>query len=367
MTEQRSVLALGAFSHVERNRIATIGHEAAFEVHFEKDPHQATGWLDEHDDTQALLLDGESMQAELFAIERRAESRHATLPLLSLTKAVTDLCFVEAFSWGADDVVARHEGSPLRSRLRHLPKEPMSLPESARGSVLVAEPDRSRRILIGRVLRNAGYSVTFAAERADLINYAATKPLDVIVASTALAEAPRELVESARASGSQALFVVTCPPRDLKRHKVSLDDLGGVTTTDAFAPAENVLFVANELGRPRGIDQRASARVLYGTSVAFRSVGRDADDYGFSYNVSEGGMYVRTLAPPDDELVWLELCPPRGDRRVRLVGKIAWRRALANSQYATVPPGFGIEIVDGARMDIATWRTGCQAFQSVVD
>lgn len=243
----------------------------------------------------------------------------------------------------------------------------MGLPEEARGAVLVAEADRNRRILIGRVLRNAGYAVTFAAEREDLFNYAASKPLDVIVASTALVDAPRELVETARAAGSQALFVVTCPPRDLKKCKATLEDLGGVTTTDAFAPAENVLFASNELGRPRGIDQRASPRILYGTSVAFRGVGRDTDDHGFTYNVSEGGLYVRTLAPPDDELVWLELCPPRSDRRVRLVGRVAWRRSLANGQYATVPPGFGIEIVDGARMDIEAWRAGCHAFQSVVE
>jgi DNA-binding response OmpR family regulator len=366
MSEQRQLLALGAFSHVDRNRMATIGLESAFDVHFADDPHDATGWLDRHE-TQALLLDGESMEAEQFAIERRAESRHATLPLLSLTKAVTDLCFVEAFSWGADDVVAHLDGGPLRSRLRHLPKEPLVLPESNRGSVLVAETDRSRRILIGRVLRNAGYNVTFAVEEGDLVNYARSKPLDVIVASTALTSAPNTLIEDARAAGSQALFVVTCPPRELKKYNNMLEQLGGVTTTDAYAPAENVLFVSNELGRPRGIDHRASPRILYGTTVAFRGVGREVDDFGFTYNISEGGMFVRTLAPPDDDLVWLELSPPRGDRRVRLVGKVAWRRGLAQGQYATVPPGFGIEIVDGARMDIAAWGAGYRAFHSVVD
>ena len=61
---------------------------------------------------------------------------------------------------------------------------------------------------------------------------------------------------------------------------------------------------------------RGTARVLYGTAVAFRPMGRDTDDFGFTYNVSAGGLYVRTLAPPDEQLVWLELCPPRGERRV---------------------------------------------------
>jgi len=366
MTEHRQLLALGSFSNLERNRVSAIGQESAFDVHFESDPRDASSWLDNHD-TQALLLDGESIEAEHFAIERRAELKHATLPLLSLSKSINDLCFIEAFSWGVDDVVTRNEADPLRARLRHLPKGPVSIFEVSRGSVLVAEADRARRLLVGRVLRNAGYDVTFAVESTDLTDFAQSKKFQVIVASTALSDSPRELVEGLRAKGYQSLFVLTCPPREIKKYKAALDGFDGATTTDAFAPAENVLFVSNELGRPRGTDLRASARVLYGTAVGFRGMGRDTDDYGFTYNVSEGGLYVRTLAPPDEELVWLELCPPRADRRVRLVGKVAWRRGLTKGQYATVPPGFGVEIVDGARMDIECWREGCRAYERLVD
>jgi DNA-binding response OmpR family regulator len=366
MTELRQLLALGTFGNAERNRISAIGQESAFEIHFESDPHEASHWLDTHH-PQAMLLDGESTDAEAFAIERRAESEHATLPLLSLTKAVTDLCFIEAFSWGADDVLNRHDSAPLRSRLRHLPKEPASLPKGTRGTVLVAESDRSRRILIGRVLRNAGYQITFAVSAEDLIQFVQNGTHDVIVASSSLTESARELVEGMRQNGRSTLFLLTTPPREIKKYKSVFDGMSGVTTTDAFAPAENVLFVSNELGRPRGVDLRASARVLYGTTVAFRPMGRDSDDYGFTYNVSEGGLYVRTLAPPDEPLVWLELCPPRGERRVRLVGRIAWRRGLTKGEYATVPPGFGVEIVDGATMDIAAWREGCRAFETQME
>jgi DNA-binding response OmpR family regulator len=365
MTEQRKLLALGDFSHSERTRIAAVGNEAAFETHFESDPREASDYIDHHG-VQALLLDGESTEGQAFAIERRAESEHATLPLLSLAQEVTDLRFVEAFSWGVDDIVGRDDADPLRSRLRHLPKERVKLPESNRGTVLVAESDRTRRILIGRVLRNAGYTVTFAVEEKDLLHFAKELELNVVVASTSFLEGPREFAEHLRQKSQSTLLVLTCPPRELKRHMAALDGLSGVTTTDAFAPAENVLFAANELGRPRGTDHRASARILYGTKTAFRGVGRDADDYGFTYNVSTGGLYVRTLAPPDDELVWLELCPPRGERRVRLVGKVAWRRGLSKGEYATVPPGFGVEIIDGAKMDIEAWQEGCRALESLL-
>ena len=57
-----------------------------------------------------------------------------------------------------------------------------------------------------------------------------------------------------------------------------LRDLANATVTDSFAPPENIVFLANELGRGKGNDQRASRRLLYGTMVAFRCAGRDEDD-----------------------------------------------------------------------------------------
>jgi hypothetical protein len=55
-------------------------------------------------------------------------------------------------------------------------------------------------------------------------------------------------------------------------------------------------------------------------------------------------------------MVWLELCPPRSNARVRLVGRIAWRRGFGPNQRATVPPGFGAAIVDTARADMEAWK-----------
>jgi CheY-like chemotaxis protein len=351
---------MGSFGNAERSEIAATAQESAFTVHFESEPHDAVRWL-EQAEAQAILLDGESATSERFAIDRRAESRSATIPMLFLVETATDLRFAGALAGGADDVVERRNWDYLRSRLRHLPKEPMALAECTRGSALVGESDHARRVLSGRVLRNAGYSVSFAVEGEDLFRNVRAGALSVVVANPSLAST-RDLVLAAREVGNEALFIFTCPPREIRKYCESLADLSGVTITDAFAPAENVLFVANELGRPRGVDQRASPRILYGTAVAFRGVGRNVDDYGYTYNVSENGMYVRTLAPPDENLVWIELTPPRCDRRVRLVGRVAWRRGLAQGQFATVPPGFGMQIVDGAQMDLDAWREGYRAF-----
>jgi hypothetical protein len=139
-----------------------------------------------------------------------------------------------------------------------------------------------------------------------------------------------------------------------------------VAITDSFAPPENILFAANELGRS-GVEGRASPRVLYGTMVAFRLAGRDEDELGFTYNVSADGMYVRTLAAPSrgDDL-WIELRPPRTDRRVRLEATVAWRRGFGPIESATVPPGFGAQITDATKGDLSRFLAGYEAFRDDV-
>jgi DNA-binding response OmpR family regulator len=335
------------------------------DVHLEADPSAAAAWLDARS-AVAMLIDGNMSGGEAFAVGRRAEAKHATLPVLTWNHGVNDLSFAEAFSWGADDVVNRDDPHALISRLRHLPKEPCVMAASNRGVALVADSDRNRRIVVGRVLRNAGYTVMFAVSGDEIERFVKECPVELVVTNSGLHPSPLDAVQKARQLGSRALFIVNCPPRDLKRARKAFAGVERATPTDGFAPAENVLFVSNELGRGLGVDKRTSARLLFGTTVTFRGAGRDSDDWGYSYNISENGIYVRTLAPPDDEFVWLELCPPRSERRVRLVGKVAWRRGLGKGEYATVPPGFGIQIVDGAKMDLEVWLDRYRAFAEML-
>ena len=130
---------------------------------------------------------------------------------------------------------------------------------------------------------------------------------------------------------------------------------------DSFEPPENALFMANELAASTATDNRSTARLLYGTAVSFRAAGQEGDDdVAFTYNVSVGGLFARTLAPlAPRERVWLELWAPRSSRRVRLAGTVAWRRPFGPNESATVPAGFGIRITDGLDGDLDLWRDGC--------
>jgi DNA-binding response OmpR family regulator len=360
--EARALLALGHFRREERAALAEAAHQAAFELHAVDSGEEASAWLSNNDAHAALL---ESDQSEALAVEARSSARHVRLPMLALSRSVSDLAFNDAFSWGADDVLPLGEIRSLLTRLRNLPREQAEPTKVARGSVLIAEADRTRRTVVARVLRNAGYDVTFAVTSEDAAQFSERADLTLAVINSELLPEARAVVERAREAGSKANFILCCAPRELRTMREAFGELEGVSAVDGYAAPENVLFAANEL-RAGAVNNRKTPRLLYGTTVAFRGAGRDKDELGFSYNVSAGGIYVRTLAPPDDDETWLELRPPRTDRLVRLVAKVAWRRRFNYNENATVPPGFGAQIVDGARADLDAWTDGCATMATLL-
>jgi len=350
--ETREMLAFGHFGREQRMALSVAAEQAAFTLHAADSPEEAGRWLESHE-AMAMLLDTEA--SESLAVQTRSSAKHARLPIIALSPEVGDLYFSDAFSWGADDVLPLSSTRPLLTRLRTLPREAGALPASTRGTALIAESDKTRRTVVGRVLRNAGYSVMFAVTKEDAASFAQQQEIALAVLNADLADDYATTIELSRSAGSKANFIICANPRELKSVRAALEGTVGVGVIDAFAPPENVLFASNDL-KGGAVNNRRSPRILYGTTVAFRGAGREKDDYGFTYNISEGGLYVRTLAPPEDDEVWIEMAPPRSERRVRLVGKVAWRRRFNHNENATVPPGFGLSIVDGAKADLQTWN-----------
>jgi len=365
MLADRPALALGQFNADDEARLTSAAQASAFVLHTCHDANEATRWLAENQ-PHAMLVDTASIEPETIAMRARAEARHAQVPVLAMSHELSDLGFATAFAWGADDLVLSTNEQALVGRLRRLPREAPVSPVASRGVALVAENDPVRRLLLGRVLRNAGYEITFAVTPEDTCAFATNPELQVVVSNSELCGEPAAFVASAREAGSLAVCVIHTPPKNLKALHLALADLTGVAAADGFAPPENVLFISNELKNGHRFNQRGSARILYGTTVAFRGAGRHADDFGYSYNISSGGLYVRTLFPPEDDTVWIELSPPRTERRVRLEGQVAWRRLLGPQQQATVPPGFGLRITDATKADLLAWQEGYETIREAL-
>lgn len=344
------VLVFGTPPPHALNAIALGAVRAGTTAVVEASARQAAAWL-EQNRPLAVVVDGATAGAKQACQMVRAEPMLANVPIISVVETCSDEAFADVFAWGGDDVAVRGSVGSIADRLSAIP-EAGEVPYSrGHGIAVVADPDPSRRLLTGRVLRNAGYSVTFAGDSEETIAEAAREGVVLVVSSAALEnEAGPALAARAREAGSKAAWLVGMILKEAPRIRplMARERAHGVATYDASGPSENVLFVANELLRAAHVgDARASARLLFGTSVRFRLGGGDEDEIGYTYNVSAGGLYVRTLVPlARGSEAWIELRPPGGDRRVRLEGQVAWSRRFGPNDIATVPPGFGFQIAD---------------------
>jgi hypothetical protein len=290
----------------------------------------------------------------------RGNVRYAATPLLGITDERTDVAFSTFYDRGGDDILSGRSLRALVGRLRPLIEQGRA-PAQARtpGFVVVATSDLRWRNVVVRTLSNVGIETRIVGNGPDAVQAASRTALFVVASDDLLPEGAATALAQARERGSSVPWLIAAPHRRASALRALLSAHTKAIVIDVFAPPDNLLFTANELRRPPLDDQRASVRVLFGTNVAFRIAGGPADDVGFTYNVSSGGVFVRTLAPLDaGHEVWLELSPPTAERMTRIVGRVAWRRSFGPNETATVPPGFGIQLTGGLPDDLERWEAG---------
>jgi len=267
------------------------------------------------------------------------------VPLIVMSDQISDRVMLEKHALGADDVVAMHELGGLTRRLAALSTfDPTARTALFQGSCLLAHPDQYRRQVFGRVLRQAGFDVSFAASGDEALGVAERSPPKVLVVSDTLPPGggrralsrlsedwvgpmPAVLLTTGRQSGSLTHHQWPIVPED--------------------APPDDLLFVVNELLRPRELlESRASRRLLYATMCSFRAAGDIEVRMGLTYNVSREGLYVRTFDVPNTKgVAWLELRPPGSTKACHLRGEIMWTRTLATGARGAAPPGFGVRLL----------------------
>jgi Tfp pilus assembly protein PilZ len=367
----RSLLVVGSFNEETSKRIQEAAAAVSLTPSFVGLCEQMPPVLADAE-PQAILVRMDAEGAAGACAHVRAQARFAQVPIFGAASEPNDLAFTEVFGWGGDDVLGVASPQPLARRLRLLMAQPartapnasLSRMPALAGLAVVAGAEATWRTVMGRALNNGGFAVRFATSANDLATESvATGVRIVVIADDFLPEGGAAALASARKLGSDVGWVVVAPPKRMGAVRAEVAAAGRASVLDGFAPPENVLFVVNELLSSRGVDQRGSARLLYGTSVAFRAAGREEDEIGFSYNVSATGVYVRTLAPLEPKQdVWLEMWAPRSERRVRLAGTVAWRRPFGPRGGATVPAGFGVAFTEGLAGDLDRWRAGYEAF-----
>ncbi|HEY6815088.1 MAG TPA: hypothetical protein VI168_06075 [Croceibacterium sp.] len=350
----RYLLAVTAPNARQAKTLAVMAENAGLELVSFGAPYEAAAWL-ERNEPHAVVLDLRVAGVNDICREVRSKRQLCGVPIIALTRQIADGEAARFYAVGVDDVLPLDANAQLLARLRQVSQQSLA-PPPHQGIAIVADPEAHRGDIFGRVFMNAGYDIKYALDDRSLILADVASKAQVIVVSSKLGD-PRSLIETARADGSAAVWVVVVPRRELEALGQRLAGLEGVAVIARDAPPTDSLFFANELRLPPGARQRKGERRLYGTQVRFRAVGGVDTDFGFSYNVSDAGMYVRTLAPPAAARVWLEVRPPHSSEWACLEAEVAWRRPFnTESAAAAVPPGFGVKLLSGLGQSLVAWK-----------
>ncbi|MBN2191478.1 MAG: hypothetical protein JW751_01575 [Polyangiaceae bacterium] len=357
MSGERTILMLARLERDERDALTAEVAAAACQVRAVDSLEAAALALAAHPPA-AVLVDLELEEAHKLCRRVRTKRRAVDVAVFGLSSEITNAVFARALKWGVDDVVSPRTEGALANRLVALPLDP-TVPIAERGDAVVATRDENEN-LIGRLLTNAGYDVEYASDSTSLLHLAALPRMRLVVASPELG-GPRELIEVTRRRGGHATWVVLAGEDRIPHVERDLAGLPRVGVASLADSLDHILFVSNELGMTEDRAARRERRILYGALCAFHAIERDVIEHGFTYNVSPSGLYVRTLSPPREEQVRIDLLAPGTARPVRLEGHVAWRRGFGRLGTATAPPGFGVKLTGGDLDDRAVWARACTA------
>ena len=311
--------------------------------------------------TQLLFVRADMHDVDAFVAWTRTQARLFAVPVVGVVVNASDREFADAHAFGADDVVLVTDTGGFTRRAAAVESfDPQVRPPAGQGRAVIGHPDRARRLLLGRGLRQAGFDVAFAENADELLTVAKSgAPPRIVVANGELSPGNLSVIESVRMALSEPkLPVVMLQEPAVKQALLQKSiELGHVELSNEDAPPDDLVFLANELLRPDLQSVRSSSRLLYGSLCGFRPAGELRPVFGFTYNISREGVYVRTLdAPQNGERGWLELVPPAAMRAIHLRATVVWR----GTQNAGSPPGFAMRIDEAATPpeDLRAYREG---------
>jgi DNA-binding response OmpR family regulator len=360
MAHQAIALIIAEPADAERAAFEAACHEAGFQTAFEPSAEVATSKLGGRP-YDALILDMSTPGAALVCMRARGKLLRNRIPILAFVPGEDEAAFARAYRAGADEVFVAGRPELLTSRLEAVARSGAPQPPSPRGDAVVADGDRARGEVLERVLRDAGFKVELAMDAFAARLQVGRPSLKVAVVDAAL-EDVTSLIAQAKGKGARCAWVIRVRPEQLDEVGQKLLRVERATAVNAYGPPDDVLFETNRLLEPPASENRADPRRLYGSVVRLRFEDTGKEDFGYTYNVSSVGVFVRTLAPPAGTAVTMELMPPgRGDR-VRLEGEVVWRREFGATRKEPVPAGFGVRITGG---DVSTWAAACPRALSI--
>lgn len=365
-----TTLIVGELSAGLQQQLATMLELGGCKPAVVPDLEAARARLHDEETPQATILHVDAPGARDFVRWVRRQSPLFGMPLFAVVDWACPSEFQRASALGVDDVVVDGDRVGLLRRARVLSSlEHLANPEPRRGRCLIEHPDPTRRVVVGRLLLQAGFDARFVGSVEELLEAAKAQPppaLVVLADKMTMPEAIARIAKVRRAAGRADLpCVAALSAEDVTRARVLIHHgLEGIALLQDGASSTEVLFLVNELLSSQAAKtERVSRRLLFETLIAFREADSEQASYGLTYNASRGGLYVRSFnQPPRGTHLEVRFRPPHHAAALTLAGRVAWLRPPGGSGDSTAPIGFGIELLP-AECAPRDWTTFLESVQ----
>ena len=288
-----------------------------------------------------ILANCETSVGQEICLGARISAALQDLPILAVVENPWSTEVRDAFAMGVDDFLPRRELEHLSLKLLSIRRKGQAPAADKASRVVLADPDRDRRVHLARALRTLGMALHFTLECSEV---PATDDVRLVVAHCALPPdgGPACMLRHRDATKTTVPWILVGTAADLRQARETLDAQPLLHLFDSKSDATQVVSVANDLLRATLESQRASVRLPYESGVVFNIPGSWQQVWAYTFNISLGGLFVRTVAPPPlSATMELEFCPPFSEQRVRLPGTVVWRQEYTGSRG--YPSGFGIQ------------------------
>lgn len=294
------------------------------------------------------------VQGDAFCKSVRLHTDRWDLPVVMVTGEDGNDAIRRSFVAGADDYVVK----PLTERQVRSKLEAVLAGAGERAQA----PSLSKRVLlltdklffgtvIGRLLDKAGYGSCAATNLQEAQAIASVGPIALAVVDLDLPGAPA-LVEWLRASAPPALLLtVASAPAAGKLPKA----LAELEPYDVETELEHLVRRINKMlsGAIRP-ERRTAPRIPFHAEVRFRLLGTSDEWWaGGSFDLSETGIYVRTLNPmPSSKPIEIRFRLPGEADAMQVAGLVVWSNPFGPRSVLTYPYGMGVTFSD---FPVAQW------------
>ena len=250
----------------------------------------------------------------------------------------------DAYALGVDDYLPEDAMEHLGRKLMALRDKGNAPATNEATQVLMVDPDRERRVNQARTLRKLGMGMRFCLECPDVT---LDEDVRLVVAHCAVPpDGGAACLKAHRDRVSRAIpWILVGTEQELEAARDALEHQPLLRLFDINSDPQQIITVANELLKATLVSQRSSIRLPYATSLVFDIPGSWSQVWGYTFNISLGGIFVRTLTPPPlSTEVEMDFCSPLTDQRVKLGGMVVWRQDYLGSKG--YPAGFGVQFAD---------------------